>query len=79
MFYIFKEKVTMELTKTHTKMLQGLSHCLWFGFTLVLFKNFVFGAKYPILIFIFMISLCVMVSIVLKVIDKPLQKLIVDL
>ena len=43
-------------------------------FYLYIFENFVYTAKYPIFIFIFMIAITVFVSIILNFIEKPIIK-----
>jgi len=48
-------------------------------FYLVLFKNFVYIARYPILIFTLMILLCIMVSYVIRLIHNPIKKAIMKL
>ena len=42
----------------------------------VLFVNFIYIAKYPILIFCLMLVITVLVSVVLQTVEKPLQKLV---
>lgn len=50
---------------------------IWFThmfFYLVLFKNLVYMAKYPLFIYLFMIAICVAVSYIINLIYYPIQK-----
>lgn len=48
-------------------------------FYLVLFENLVYKAKYPILIFAFMLLITVLVSIILQFMQRPLHRLVAKL
>lgn len=48
-------------------------------FYLVLFRHFVYTAKYPPLIFVFMMGITITVSILLQRIQKPLHKLVAQI
>ena len=43
-------------------------------FYLVLFKNLVYMAKYPLFIYLFMMAICVAVSYIINLIYYPIQK-----
>lgn len=45
-------------------------------FYLVLFRNLVYGAKYPVFIFAFMMTITTAVSVLLQLVQKPLHKAI---
>ncbi len=45
-------------------------------FYIIYFKNLVFTPKYPVLIFIWLVSLCIMSSIVINIIYKPIVSFI---
>lgn len=47
-------------------------------FYLVMFKGFVYKAKYPLLIYIFMLLVTISVSMLLKLIQEPLQRALVQ-
>ena len=63
--------------KTATRFMGTHSTNIWLThmfFYLVLFKNLVYVAKYPLLIYAFMIVLTVFVSFLLRFIEKPVQQ-----
>lgn len=50
---------------------------IWFThmfFYLTLFKGFVFHAKYPILIIVFMFTICILISMLINAIYQPIKK-----
>lgn len=57
------------LVGTHSTNI-WLTHMFFYS---CLFKNFVYTAKYPLLIFIFMLAITISLSVILKLIEKPIQ------
>ena len=68
----FVKKVFLTVGKHSTNL--WLTHMFFYS---VLFVNLVYIAKYPLLIFAFMLAITLSVSFVLQMVEKPLKKLII--
>lgn len=68
----FVNKIFLTVGKHSTNL--WLTHMFFYS---VLFVNLVYIAKYPLLIFAFMLAITLSVSFVLQMLEKPLKKLIV--
>lgn len=64
----FVEKTLLFFGKHSTNI--WLTHMFFY---LVVFKDLVYSARYPILIYIFMLAICVTVSFVINLIYNPLN------